>query len=446
MTYSIKNSDGSTLIAINDGTLDTTATSLTLVGKNATNYGQYFNQNFVNLLQNFANSTAPNYPIAGQLWYDTANARLKVYDAVAKTFKVAAGTIVSNTDPGTVQGDIWIDSYRKQVYVNDGSGEFLVGPQYTNQQGLSGFEVTDIIDSNNVSHTVVEMYVAGVLIGIFSKDAFSPLNPVSGFTGSIGVGFNASSYSTFSSTLTTINATGDGTTATLTFATQPTVPFSVGSLITVQGINPSGYNGSWVVVNCTTSSVSFASSITTSQITAGTVTGGITTSGIVFNTLASSALSLVGVDGVSRFTASSFVTTTADSTMFSQLKMYSTNPLILGPNGNVQISVSNTLFAIKPATSSNTVQDFAVITNTVNGPQNSFYIQAATQNVGLSTNTPQATLDVNGTMRINSLTPASSTDAGVTGQIAWDANYLYVCTAGGTTGQGTWKRVQLQSF
>lgn len=53
----------------------------------------------------------------------------------------------------------------------------------------------------------------------------------------------------------------------------------------------------------------------------------------------------------------------------------------------------------------------------------------------------QTTLDVNGTFRYNTLTPASSSAAGITGQQAWDSNYMYVCTA-----TNTWKRAALTSF
>jgi hypothetical protein len=53
----------------------------------------------------------------------------------------------------------------------------------------------------------------------------------------------------------------------------------------------------------------------------------------------------------------------------------------------------------------------------------------------------QTTLDVNGTFRYNTLTPASSSATGVAGQQAWDANYIYVCTA-----TNVWKRAALSTF
>ena len=72
MSYVINNSRGEIVAIIPIGTVNTTATSLSLVGQGVTNYGTAENENYVYLLENFANSTAPNRPIAGQLWYNTA--------------------------------------------------------------------------------------------------------------------------------------------------------------------------------------------------------------------------------------------------------------------------------------------------------------------------------------------------------------------------------------
>jgi hypothetical protein len=72
-------------------------------------------------------------------------------------------------------------------------------------------------------------------------------------------------------TFTTTGTSGTGSVATLTFATQASAPYSIGSTILVSGITPSGYNGTYVVTGCTTSSVSYASTTTGSQTVAGTV-------------------------------------------------------------------------------------------------------------------------------------------------------------------------------
>ena len=75
-----------------------------------------------------------------------------------------------------------------------------------------------------------------------------------------------------SSTLTTTAATGNGTTVTLSFATQATAPFNVGQTITVSGLVPAGYNGAQIVTAVTVNSVSYANATTGAQTTPGTIT------------------------------------------------------------------------------------------------------------------------------------------------------------------------------
>jgi hypothetical protein len=70
--------------------------------------------------------------------------------------------------------------------------------------------------------------------------------------------------------------------------------------------------------------------------------------------------------------------------------------------------------------------------------------------VGIGTTSPTGQLDVNGNdIRIRtSQTPASSSADGYTGEIAWDANYIYICTSGDGPGGGTdtWKRAALSTW
>jgi hypothetical protein len=180
MSYTINKTDGSVLTEIVDGTIDQSATDLTLIGKNALSYGEAFNENFIKILENFSSTTTPPNPITGQLWYDTGESRLKIYNG--SSFKVAGGTIVSDSAPSSItQGDIWIDSKRKQLYFNDGTATRLAGPQYTATQGLSGFSVTDIVDINGLSNTVAMLYVSNTLLGIFSKSTFYPGTLIPGF-------------------------------------------------------------------------------------------------------------------------------------------------------------------------------------------------------------------------------------------------------------------------
>lgn len=75
----------------------------------------------------------------------------------------------------------------------------------------------------------------------------------------------------------TTAATGNGTTATLTFASTSNIP-AVGSTIVVAGVTPAGYNGTYTVTASTNTTVSYLNATTAAQTVAGTiVNGGSTT-------------------------------------------------------------------------------------------------------------------------------------------------------------------------
>jgi hypothetical protein len=57
---------------------------------------------------------------------------------------------------------------------------------------------------------------------------------------------------------------------TLTFADQGTAPFTVGQKITITGITVSGYNGTYAVTGCTSTTVTYTNS-TTGAATGGTI-------------------------------------------------------------------------------------------------------------------------------------------------------------------------------
>jgi hypothetical protein len=92
MPYSLKLSNGDSLVDIPDGKVDFATTSLNLVGKNVSGYGFYQNTNFVHLLENFAKNTSPDSPLKGQLWYDSTVNALKVYDG--ESFKMVGDNFV----------------------------------------------------------------------------------------------------------------------------------------------------------------------------------------------------------------------------------------------------------------------------------------------------------------------------------------------------------------
>ena len=78
MPYTINLSNGNLLTIISDDTLDT-STSLTLLGRSFVGYGEIVAEDLVYLLENFANTTPPSNPLAGQLWYNTSSGVMNYY-------------------------------------------------------------------------------------------------------------------------------------------------------------------------------------------------------------------------------------------------------------------------------------------------------------------------------------------------------------------------------
>ena len=173
MSYQLNKTDGTLLTDLIDGQIDTNSTNLVLVGRNYTGYGEAFNENFIKLLENFSNSAAPSNPLTGQLWWNSTDQRLQVYDG--SVWKSSGGPIVQNTRPEMVAGDLWIDNLNNQVYAFDGTDLMLMGPQYTESQGKSGFEIGSILDGQSRLRTVTNLYNGGTLTAVISAIEFTPI-------------------------------------------------------------------------------------------------------------------------------------------------------------------------------------------------------------------------------------------------------------------------------
>jgi hypothetical protein len=94
MAYTINLTDGTIFAVVADGTINTDS-SQTIVGKNYAGYGEFLGENFIHLLENAANTSAPGDPLTGQLWYDKTNNIIKVYNGTlqAAMYQVTFGLI-----------------------------------------------------------------------------------------------------------------------------------------------------------------------------------------------------------------------------------------------------------------------------------------------------------------------------------------------------------------
>lgn len=376
MPYTLNKTNGTILTDVLDNSVDRTTTDLVFVGKNTTNYGEYVNENFVKLLENFANSDQPRAPLKGQLWYDTSEEKLKIFNGVE--FKEFARPQVSSTEPTLNPGDIWINNEKRQLYFNDGNGTHLAGPIYTFQQGISGHQVVTIIDNNGNTRIAVKLKIANVLVGIYAKEPFTP-------NYNIGEGKILAS---------------EGLSGEL-----------------IKGFNP---------VN----------------------------NDFKFNVTVKNAENLVDAFGVP-VNVNNFVQTVGDSDVNGRISITGNNtqnlndniskPLTLGFAANLTVEIQKpdendtTIYPVRLKNNA-TDQDFAITVRNIDGFKDAVHVKASNEYVGIYTDDPIATLDVNGDANIRGDVVTNSTSIGIVNTTATIVNIAGDGTSvniGSSTGETT---------
>jgi hypothetical protein len=196
MAYTLKLSNGQLLLNLPDQQSDKVTTSLTLIGKNVNAYGTDINQNYIKILENFANSTPPpGNNLVGQVWYDTAKQQLKVFTA-SNQYKPVGAPIISATRPATLSaGDLWYDTTTQQLkFLESSSNLVVIGPSTNVVTGKSGW-VTEVYNTLT-NQTAEGLYSNGTLLGILSNTAFTASTTLTNLT-EIGVGLTANTSDGF---------------------------------------------------------------------------------------------------------------------------------------------------------------------------------------------------------------------------------------------------------
>ena len=138
MAYTFSNTQGDRTITVNDNQLDQTSYSLTLLGKNVTNYGERIAENTIRQLENFASPNQPNPTVKlnGQLWYDKTGEHLRVYTGATEGFKELGfrPTLNATAPTSNIQsGEMYYDTTDrdKNLYIYNGSAWVnVVGEEY----------------------------------------------------------------------------------------------------------------------------------------------------------------------------------------------------------------------------------------------------------------------------------------------------------------------------
>ncbi len=180
MAYTINNTAGTTLKTLADGTIDTATTDLTLIGKGYAGFGERLNENFVKLLENFSNTSAPANKIKGQLWYDSLNNQINVY--TGNKFKPVGSTTNSATAPtNAVLGDMWFDTANTQLYIYTGTAWTLIGPTTVSGSGVTQVVSEAIEDNVGVQKSILRFVTNDTNVAIVSAEEFTPGTSISGF-------------------------------------------------------------------------------------------------------------------------------------------------------------------------------------------------------------------------------------------------------------------------
>jgi microcystin-dependent protein len=181
-TVNFTDSENKTPITVFDNT-SSDDTSLRFPGRNVTGYGQIIAENFLSLLENFASANEPVNPVEGQLWYDSTNGVLQIWDNTS--WKAASGIQKGPTEPSIPDskvGELWVDTTNQQLRIYTGTRWILVGPSESSVDGLRyGPTVEKISDSDNIDRFILTFYIADIPVIIFSKDSFTPKTIISGF-------------------------------------------------------------------------------------------------------------------------------------------------------------------------------------------------------------------------------------------------------------------------
>lgn len=200
MSYTINKFNGTQLVVLEDGTIDT-STSLGLVGRNYVGYGETQNENFVFLLENFANDAPPARPLVGQTWFNSTEKLLYVYDGI--DWRIVGAAILSDTPPeGAAVGGIWLKTTDNTFYAWTGSTWTFIGPETVAGFGITRARSTTLLDSDNIARPVILLTINNTVIGICSETAFTidPETAPSGFANLVA-GVTLSSATKFKGTL-----------------------------------------------------------------------------------------------------------------------------------------------------------------------------------------------------------------------------------------------------
>lgn len=181
MAYNILLSDGSTIITVEDNVINTADTSLKLPGKNAQPYGDSVLTSLLHMLENFSSDSAPSNPLSGQVWFDSNNDSLKVFDGTSWLEVLTASSAGEYTLNGnlTVTGDVTANVFHGDLDGTASSSEYAdLAERYHSDASYPKGTVVKIGGENEITQTTSEQ--SNDVFGVISKNPGFMLNSKAG--------------------------------------------------------------------------------------------------------------------------------------------------------------------------------------------------------------------------------------------------------------------------
>jgi len=174
VTYTINKSDNTVLANIADGTINDTSSSIKLIGKNSSSYGESINENFVHILENFASTVQPINPLVGQVWFDKSEKRAKIYLGTNIGWNRFSITHIGTSPPATNSvntGDLWYDETNSELKVYTNNNWITI----TQGAVPATVRAKNILDNASNGKAILEFVVNTEVVAVVSSyDKFVP--------------------------------------------------------------------------------------------------------------------------------------------------------------------------------------------------------------------------------------------------------------------------------
>jgi hypothetical protein len=145
------------------------STTLVFYGKGIADYGEKIQQNLLNLLENFANTSSPVQPIQGQLWYDAATTQLRAYNGVewksvinGATDGIINGQLIINELPTLPLHIATKDYVDAAIYSVNNIGAGNIAATYDNSTGVLQISLTPLNTTNVMIPSVNSLLIFGL--------------------------------------------------------------------------------------------------------------------------------------------------------------------------------------------------------------------------------------------------------------------------------------------